>query len=264
METDNMQYTDGTTTINYQHKQIESDAIRSNLYYDFPAYKEPEVVISDFVTLKKEYPFNLPLDNKITEVEFKLDKTNIDITGNRISANKAIFIEAHGSVLRVWNSQVTPHNVLGTQGNTYVDGYDILDFDNNMVKCAFTFNRYFWDIPYIGSLKRILLNGNGNDLILNDLDKNAAFRVLGKNKVYVGQTTFDSLTIGTTNSTFNFLDSVCDTLSANVRGTGNIQNLTVKTYANVTLIGSQQLLIKKMEGMLQDTVINGPGKIVFY
>ncbi len=196
-------------------------------------------------------------------MEFKLEKTMLTICRNKITSDKPILVDMQGDVLRVWNTQATPHNVLGTQGNTYVDGYDILDFDNNAIKCAYDYKTSEWDIPYLEPIKRLTLNGNGNSLSINELSKDMSFRILGKNKLYIKSQDFNALTIGTTNSVFKFDGSSCDTLSANIRGTGLIEELSINTYAHTTLIGSQTICLNIKEGGTYKNSVHGPGQIVF-
>lgn len=268
MKNTNSQYTNGTTSLYYQPTDNEVTTLRQ--YFNPYATntintinKAVENVISDSVTATQKYPFSISLD-KVTNIEMKLEKTFLILSQNKITSNKPIFIESYNDILRIWNIQISPHNVLSTQGNTYVDGYDILDFNNNNIKIQYSYNYTSWDVPNLELIKKISLNGNENELVVGmNLNENMSFGIIGTNKMNMcmANSVFNNLNMHTTNSIFDFNNASCNNFTCIIKGTGRIINLNVILTSDIVVVGSRTLNINKNKDTICKENIYGPAKI---
>lgn len=222
---------------------------------------KPEIVITDNVKPVDVYPFNISADS-ISNIELKLENTNVTIDNMTITANKPIFIECVSDTLRIWNIKSNPNNSISFKGNIFVDGYNILDFDNNNIKSLYTYNYKKWTLPKMNPIKKIVLNGNSNIVELKEiLAQNTNLCIFSENTLKINSEFFTYLNIHTTYSTIYFSNSQCDNLDLKIEGNGNIKNLSVLKYANITNIGSTNIRLNKLSTTLHTETINGIGKI---
>lgn len=256
-------YTNGITTLNYQPKENDVALIRQCLHSNISLIKEPEIVLHDSIAAIHSYPFAISFE-KIANFELKLENTTVSIHQYKIVSDKPIFIETSNDILRIWNILVTPHNILGTQGNTYVDGYNILDFNNNSIKSVYSYVNTSWNIPNFDPIKKIILNGNGNSLFVEkQMNKDLILKISGTNQVSIKHNIYDKLDIQTTNCTFDFENASCNNLFLDIKGNGKINNLCVLVKSAITITGSQILNLKKSDKAECYEKIYGPGKVIW-
>jgi hypothetical protein len=252
--------TDGTTTLHYQPTTNDTEILRQSYLSTIPQ-KVEEYVITDNVQSVNNYPFSIQLSG-ITAVELKLNDTIMTIGSDMIISNKPIFIETSRRVLRIWNITSTPHNVLGTQGNTYVDGYDILNFNNSSIKCSHNFTYSSWNVSTLGPLGKLTLNGNNNELCIDKtINEDLSIKVLGNNYIQVKHSNYENLNINSSDSNFDFDNAHCKRLVVDIKGNGKINNLCVDEFADITLVGSQTLNLRRKLNAVCQKMINGPAQI---
>lgn len=232
--------------------------------YVQPTYiaHEPEKFVTDNIIATNTYPFNLN-SNEIHNIEFKLDSTNICISDNHLSTNKPIFVECVGDTLRVWNIISRPNNTMSTKGNIIIDGYNVLDFNNNNIKVMDQYNYTQWTLQKLNSVKKIIFNGSSNNMDFNVNTTELNMYIFGENKVKVGTCHYDELHIFTTYSEINFLAGSCNNLVLKIEGNGNVKNLTVKKYADITNVGNSIIFLDKLQDTACMESTYGTGAIVW-
>ena len=139
-------YTNGQTIIHTQpNYTLEPQNIQpSHFFGQTQSQVEPEKIITDNIIPTVTYPFNLNTDC-VSDIELKLENTVITIENSKIISNKPLFIKYNGNVLYVWNVVSYPNKIIGSKGNTFMDGYNVLDFDNSNVKSVYQFGNTEWD-----------------------------------------------------------------------------------------------------------------------
>lgn len=228
-------------------------------------YMPPELIISDNIHSVTTYPFSLET-NGISDIELKLNNTYITINNSEIISDKPICIQCIGCKLRVWNVQASTNNSISTKGNTYVDGYNILDFDNNNVKSLYLINSTTWPMPKTNLIQNFILSGNTNIVNFNcDFDTDIVINVSGKNNVTINKNaihrTRHNLDISAIYCTINLFNWICDKLKVYIKGNGKISGLDVITSANITIIGSTCISVRKHANTLYCETIHGTGNI---
>lgn len=228
-------------------------------------YIAPELIISDNISPVTTYPFSLET-NGISDIELKLNNTHITINNSEIISDKPIYIQCIGCKLRVWNVNVSTNNSISTKGNTYVDGYNILDFDNNNVKSLYLINSLTWLMPKTNLIQNFILSGNTNIVNFNcDFDTDIVINVSGKNNVTINKNaihkTRHNLDISATYCTINLFNWICDNLKAYIKGNGKIYGLDALTSANINIIGSTCISVKKHANTLCCETIHGTGNV---
>jgi len=224
---------------------------------------EQEIIITDNIQPINMYPFNITTDT-ICNIELKIVDTTITIDDTHIIANKPIFIECINDTLRIWNIKSYPNNSISSKGNTFVNGYNLLDFNNNNIKSSYTYNCTQWTLPAINLIGKIIVNGNDNNIVLNQiLNHNVIVHIFGKNnlKIDSGLLLYSQLNIHITYSIIDFLYSTCDNLELKIEGNGNIKNLSVLKNAKINNIGTTHINLNKLSTTQYTETINGVGKI---
>uniref|UniRef100_A0A6C0C761 Uncharacterized protein n=1 Tax=viral metagenome TaxID=1070528 RepID=A0A6C0C761_9ZZZZ len=235
-----------------------------NFYQPNIATPTLETVTIDNIAPVTEYPFNTVMDN-ICNVDFKLNDTIITITSTIIVSNKPILIECVADTLRVWNLTYFQNNVIGTKGNLYIDGYNLLDFDNNNVKSMYIYELKSWIID-IGVAKKITISGNNNKIYVNhSFGNDIVLKINGKNSLHIKniQIHVRSLVISNVDGNIYFDSTVCDHLTLNNKGIGNVSELVVSLMAEVNIIGPSVVTLNKLQSTECKEMINGPGKIIW-
>jgi hypothetical protein len=224
----------------------------------------PEVLLQDGTNKANAYPFECNSTN-ITQIETKLENTALTINPNQIIADKPILFQCIGQILRIWNYSDTPNNVISNKGNTYTDGYNILDFDNNPIKSAYQYVQKNWTINN-SLLQNFSLKGNNNTLYVNQkLSNNFSLNILGENSIHFDVSSeFNDLNISTTHGLIDFRDSNCNNLKLELKGIGLIKNLTVRQKSHITLIGPSVLTLNKKKDTVCQTNITGTGNVIWH
>lgn len=223
-----------------------------------------ETVTLDNISPVNEYPFDTTMD-KIYKIELKLNDTTITINNTSIVANKPILIECIGGTLRVWNLTFFPNNVIGTKGNLYIDGYNLLDFDNKNIKSKYIYELKTWVID-ISIIKNMAVHGSYNNIYINQLFSNdVVIKNNGKNVLHIKkiQIHVRSLIINNIDGNIDLDSSVCDNFMLENKGIGVILDLGISLVAEIKIIGSSVMTLNKLKNTVCKETINGTGKIIW-
>lgn len=225
---------------------------------------EPELLIGDNNKPGYYYPFNLDTTG-ISNIEMKLDNTNINIDSKKIISNNPIFIQCVGSTLQIWNTKSSPNNKMSTKGNTYVDGFNIIDFNNNNITSAITYDHKNWHMPKLNTIDSLNINGNSNIInISTELSKSVIMNILGQNNVYINNgMNISNLEINIIHSKINFDDIHCDNLKLRINGIGDIKGLTINESSDINIVGSSIIYLKRSTEINSQQTINGIGRIIW-
>ena len=253
-------YTQGNTYLYHQGAEIESNEIRK--YYNIqtaPPLQFEEILPNKMSSIAT-YPFCIS-SNSICNIRLKLNDTSLTITNEKIVSNKPIFIKNTNNEFYVWNTEFTPNYVCGSKGNTYIDGYNAIDFDGNLIKCNQCFYYLEWNIPTI-VIKQLVLSGDNNNIVFKNMfNKTLDIKISGINNLDMANYYYESLNINIDHTIINFNESICNILSLEIRGTGKTNGLCIESEANITIIGSNNLNIKKNINTKCYETIYGAGKI---
>ena len=197
-----------------------------------------------------------------TNLDLKLENTTVTITGSKISSSEPIFIEFANSTLRIWNIRQTPNHIVSTKGNTYLDGYNMLDFNNNSIKSAHHYDYKEWNLIKMYPIKSLILHGNSNKIRLDPiLDTNTEIKIYGTNDIDISKEKYSHLSIYNTHSLINFNHSDCESLEFETKGNGKISNLCVDKTATINMTSCENMtLYKKSDSTISETTY-GTGKI---
>ena len=233
--------------------------------YTQPNYTqmEPEKIITDNVMPSTTYPFNLNTDD-VSDIELKLENTTVKIENSEIISNKPLFIKYNGNVLYVWNTVYYPNKIIGSKGNTFTDGHNILDFDNTSIKSIYSFDNVKW-IVKLKRIQNIVLNGTSNTVIINQLlNESVSLKIYGENIVSIkNDSIYDNLKIYNTNSTIDFYNKMCKNLNLETKGNGIIKNLCVTDSSTTSIIGPCIMNLHKFTKTKCEGSIYGTGKIIW-
>ena len=227
---------------------------------------EAEIIIPDNIQPTSRYPFNVETAG-IEKIEIKLENTALDITDSYIISNKPIFIKCVGNRLYIWNAQSYPNNIISTKGTTYIDGYNILDFDNTNIKSAFAYDEKSWPVPKMNPIQNLIFSGNSNTINLNqDFADDISMKFFGENNICVGKNSvknYNNLNIYITYSTIHFFNIFCNNLKLQIKGNGEIRKLNVNISADINIIGSSCLLLNSPPDIIYKESIIGTGKVIW-
>lgn len=227
------------------------------------AQMEPEKIITDNVMPSTTYPFNLNTYD-VSDIELKLENTTVTIENSEIISNKPLFIKYNGNVLYVWNTVYYPNKIIGSKGNTFTDGHNILDFDNTSIKSIYSFDNVKW-IVKLKPIQNIVLNGTSNTVTINQLfNESVSLKIYGENNISIkNDSMHDNLKIYNTNSTIDFHNKMCKNLNLETKGNGIIKNLCVTDLANTSIIGPCVMNLHKLNKTKCEGSIYGTGKIIW-
>lgn len=256
-------YTNGITSLYFQPVINESSFVRQ-LFQTTESKTKEEVIIKDAIKAMEQYPFNISANN-ITNLEMKLENTHLTISTDQIISSSPIFIESHNSTLRIWNAHSSPHALLGTQGNTFVEGYDILDFNNHSIKCTEEYQYCKWNVSTINLISNITISGSGNNInIEKETNKNLNIKSCGDNKLFMKMNnSYDNLIVYIVNGFINFGNSTCENFIAEIKGLSGVNGILVNCSSDITYVGTQVLIMKRKQAATHKETINGPGKIIW-
>jgi hypothetical protein len=223
-----------------------------------------ETVTLDNIAPVSEYPFNTSMDN-MCNIDFKLNGTAITINNTSVTADKPILIECVADTLRIWNSTCSPNNVIGTKGNLYIDGYNLLDFNNNNIKSKYIYELKTWtiDVPII---KKLTVGGNCNKICINQpFNNDVVIKNNGKNILNIKkiQAHMRSLIVNNVDGNVDLDSSVCDNLALTNKGIGSVLNLGISLIAEIKIIGSSTLTLNRLKNTVCKETINGTGQIIW-
>jgi len=167
--------------------------------------------------------------------------------------------------LRIWNSVNFPNNVIGTKGNLYIDGYNLLDFNNNNVKSKYIYELKTHAID-VHIVKKIIVTGNNNKIhIHQSFNNDVIIKNNGKNELHIKkvQIHIRSLTITNIDGMIDFDSNICNNLLLEIKGTGFILDLGTSLTARVKIVGSSVIALNKLRDTFCDEEIYGTGKVIW-
>lgn len=149
---------------------------------------------------------NLNIKNNISESNGGIQKLLIRssnnqfvITKNMIKVTKPILTSFSGGVLKIWNADFTENRLMSMDGSTIVNGYNVRDFDDSVVKVNNKINIMEVMIN-LGNLKEIDFQGDSSNIIfedgvfnnlnninnINNINKNIVVKARGYSKISLG------------------------------------------------------------------------------
>lgn len=223
-----------------------------------------EFIMQDGISPLTTYPYDLSQSN-ISILEIKLESTILTIKPDQIIADKPILIQTLGSTIRIWNYVSSPNYVISDKGVTYIDGYNMLDWDANPIKITNNFGQSTWTIHELNLINNFNLVGSNNKIFLDvGLESILSVNVMGLNTVDFNKP-INALKVDMSmnHSTINFHGCVCDHFKLIIKGTGSIVGLTTTKTANINIVGPVVLTLNKTSDTIVDTNVVGTGKIIW-